>query len=321
MSSLLSPTRAARRSRLADRLWSWLTRGSGILVLALLVGIFGELTLGAWPALRSFGLGFFTSQSWNPVTEEFGGLTSIYGTLVTSALALALAVPVSFGIAFFLAELCPGWLKRPLGTAVELLATIPSIVYGMWGLFVFAPFLSEHVQPRLTAWTEGIPGLEVLFGGPPIGIGLFTASLILAIMILPLVASVMRDVFEAVPATLKESAYALGATTWEVVWKVVVPHTRVGLVGAAVLGLGRALGETMAVTFVIGNAHNVSPSLFLPGGTISSTLANEFTEAVSEIHTSSLLALGWALFVLTAVVLAASRLMLRRLARQEAARP
>ena len=311
---------AHRRHRLADRLWVGATRLSGIAVLALLLAILVALAIGALPALRRFGAGFLTTQAWNPVTEEFGAVAAVFGTLVTSALALLLAVPVGFGIALFVTEICPGWLKRPIGTAIELLAAIPSIVYGMWGLFVLAPRLSESVQPWLTEHLGVLPGIGALFQGPPMGIGMLTAGLILAIMILPFVAAVMRDVFETVPATLKESAYALGATTWEVVRRIVVPHTRVGALGGILLGLGRALGETMAVTFVIGNAHAVHASLLMPGTTISATLANEFTEATGEIHTSALIALGLVLFVITTIVLALSRFMLRRLARGEGLR-
>jgi phosphate transport system permease protein len=290
------------------------------LVLVAVFGMLAALLDGAWPALRAFGPEFLARKDWNPVTGEFGALAPLYGTVVTSAIALLLGVPVSFGIALVITELAPRWLKRPIGVAIELLAAIPSIIYGMWGLFVFAPFFAAHVQPSLTARLGGIPGLGALFQGPPMGIGMLTAGLILSIMIIPFMAAVMRDVFETVPAALRESAYALGATTWEVVWRVVLPYTRVGVMGGVMLGLGRALGETMAVTFVIGNAHDVNSSLFMPGNTISSTLANEFTEAVSPLYTSSLLALALVLFVLTFVVLVAARLMLLKLGAREGVR-
>lgn len=316
----LAGRRRWRDGRSADRLWAGVTAAAGVALVALFAGLVGSLTVGALPALRAFGAGFAFSEAWNPVTEEFGALASLTGTVVTSLLALALAVPVAFGIAVFLSKLCPAALRRPLGIAIELLAAIPSIVYGMWGLFVFAPFLAEHVQPPMTRLIGGLPLVGRLFDGPPIGIGVFTAGLILAVMVLPLIAAVMRDALEATPPLLAESAYALGATTWEVVWKVAVPHARAGLFGAVVLGLGRALGETMAVTFVIGNAHRLNASLFLPGSTISSTLANEFAEATGELHTASLVALGWILFILTALVISLSRILLRRLARRDGAR-
>jgi phosphate transport system permease protein len=285
-------------------------------VIAMLLVLF----VGAWPALRTFGARFLTHKDWNPVTNEFGALAPLYGTIVTSAIALVVGVPVSFGIALVITELAPRWLKRPIGVAIELLAAIPSIIYGMWGLFVFAPMFAAHVQPWLTARLGPVPLLGALFSGPPMGIGMLTAGIILAIMVIPFMAAVMRDVFETVPAALRESAYAVGATTWEVVWKVVLPYTRVGVVGGIMLGLGRALGETMAVTFVIGNAHDINLSLFMPGNTISSTLANEFTEAVNPLYTSSLLALALVLFLLTLLVLVAARLMLRKLATREGAR-
>jgi len=283
-------------------------------VLGLVVGIVLRLARGAAPALERFGPGFLISSEWNAVRERFGALVPIVGTLVTSALAMAIAVPVSFGIAVFVTELAPGFLRRPVATAIELLAAIPSIIYGMWGLFCFAPFLADYVEPWLTSHLGGLPMVGALFQGPPMGIGVFTAGLILAIMVIPFVSSVMRDVFEVVPAELKESAYALGATTWEVLRQVVLPYTRVGVMRGVLLGLGRALGETMAVTFVIGNAHSLSASLFMPGNTISSALANEFTEAVGELYTSSLVALGLTLFGITFAVLALAQLLLRRLA-------
>lgn len=309
--------RTTRSGALADRLFRGLTRLLALLVLVVVFAILASLLAGAWPALKKFGPGFLVSTAWNPVTENFGGAVAIYGTLVTSAIALLIAVPVSFGIALFITELAPRWLKRPIGIAIELLAAIPSIIYGMWGLFVFAPLFADHVQGWVTDHVGDWPLVGVLFQGPPMGIGLFTAGLILAIMVIPFITAVMRDVFEIVPPVLKESAYGLGATTWEVVWSVVLPYTRVGVVGGIMLGLGRALGETMAVTFVIGNANEISNSLFMPGNTISSTLANEFTEAVGQTYTSSLIALGLILFLITVVVLALARLLLLRLANRQ----
>jgi phosphate transport system permease protein len=268
---------------------------------------------GSLPAIREFGFGFLISQRWNPVTENFGALAPIYGTLVTSFIAMLIAVPVGLMIAMFLTELCPQWLRRPIGIAIELLAGIPSIIYGIWGLFVFAPFLQATLQPALISTFGEIPILGALFEGPPYGIGMLTAGLILAIMVLPFVTSISRDVFEAVPPVLKEAAYGLGCTTWEVVRNVVLPYTRVGVIGGIMLGLGRALGETMAVTFVIGNAHKIQASLLAPGTTISATIANEFTEAVGDLYTSSLIALGLILFVITFIVLSCARYMLLRL--------
>ncbi len=296
------------------------TRFFALLVFFSVVGILISLLIGAWPAMSKFGPSFLWSKEWNPVTEHFGGAVAIFGTLVSSLIALIIAVPVSFGIALFITELAPNWLKRPVGIAVELLAAIPSIIYGMWGLFVFAPLFADHVQPWVTDHTADLPILGPLFDGPPMGIGMFTAGLILAIMITPFIAAVMRDVFEIVPGVLKESAYGLGATTWEVVRNVVLPYTRVGVVGGIMLGLGRALGETMAVTFVIGNAHDLSASLFMPGNTISSVLANEFTEAVGETYTSSLIYLGLLLFLITFVVLALAKLLLLRMSRRSGTR-
>jgi phosphate transport system permease protein len=266
--------------------------------------------------LSAFGWHFLATDSWNPVTEKFGALAPIYGTLVTSAIAMLIGIPVAFGVAVFITELCPVWLKRPLGTVIELLAAIPSIIYGIWGLFVFAPFMQSYVQPAIIETLGAVPGIGALFGGPPLGIGVLTAGLILGIMVLPFISAVMRDVFETVPAILKESAYGLGATTWEVMWQVVLPYTRVGVVGGIMLGLGRALGETMAVTFVIGNAHRIQSSILAPGTTISATLANEFTEAVGELYLSSLFALGFILFVITFIVLAFAKLMLIKLEKQ-----
>lgn len=305
------------RFRIQDMLFRGATRIFAFIVLALLIGIIITLVIGSIPAMTAFGPGFLTSTTWNPVTEEFGALVPIYGTLVTSAIALLIGIPVSFGIALFLTELSPNWLKRPLGIAVELLAGIPSIIYGMWGLFVFAPLFADHVQPWLIEKLGPLPIFGPLFQGAPMGIGMFTAGLILAIMVIPFIASVIRDVFEIVPPLLKESAYALGATTWEVVWNVVLPYTKIGVMGGIMLGLGRALGETMAITFVIGNAYQLSTSLFMPGNTISSALANEFTEADGVLYTSALVELGLILFFITFVVLALSKLLLLRLSRQE----
>jgi phosphate transport system permease protein len=303
----------AHRQRLQDSWFHLVCLFFALLVLVLLGGIILSLIDGALPALRQFGPGFVTAEVWNPVTERFGALAPIYGTLVTSAIAMLVGVPVSFGIALFMTELCPLWLKRPLGIAIELLAGIPSIIYGIWGLFVLAPFMQSTVQPFLIGTLGHLPGLGFLFKGPPYGIGILTAGLILSIMVLPFISSVMRDVFETVPPILKESAYGLGATTWEVVWKVVLPYSRIGVTGGIMLGLGRALGETMAVTFVIGNAHRISGSLLAPGTTISASIANEFTEAVGEMYTSSLIALGLLLFVITFFVLACAKLMLLRM--------
>jgi phosphate transport system permease protein len=304
------------KERLGERIFRAATLVAALLVLFLLGGVIIALVQGSWPALSTFRLGFITSEIWNPVTEKFGALAPIYGTLVTSLLAMLVAVPLSFGIAIFLTELAPAWLKRPVGTAIELLAAVPSIIYGIWGLFVFAPLLQQHVQPWLIDTLGPIPVIGNLFQGPPFGIGIFTAGLILAIMVLPFISAVIRDVFETVPDVLKESAYGLGATTWEVIWKVVVPYWRAGITGGVMLGLGRALGETMAVTFVIGNAHRVSASIIAPGTTISAAIANEFTEAVGDLYTSSLIALGVLLFVITFAVIAAARLMLMRLNRK-----
>lgn len=307
----------ARRQQLIDRLFFHTTRGFAVLVLALLGGIMLSLIIGAWPSIEKFGLGFFGSTDWDPVEEHFGALVPVYGTLVTSIIALLIAVPVSFGIAIFLTELCPDWLRRPLGIAVELLAGIPSIIYGMWGLFVFAPFFADHVQPWLTENAVDWPLVGALFEGPPIGIGLFTAGLVLAIMIIPFITSVMRDVFETVPAMLKESAFGLGATTWEVVRYVILPYTKAGVIGGVMLGLGRALGETMAVTFIIGNSNLLERGLFQPGNSIASTIANEFAEAAGKLHPAALMELGLLLFFITFVVLSCAKLLLRGLQRQE----
>jgi phosphate transport system permease protein len=301
------------RLRFDDTLFRHLTRAAAILVLIILSGVIISLIGGSLPALQAFGFNFLIEQRWNPVTEKFGALAPIYGTLVTSFIAMLIAVPLGLLIALFLTELCPTWLRRPIGIAIELLAGIPSIIYGIWGLFVFAPFLQRTLQPALIDWLDGVPVLSMLFEGPPYGIGMLTASLILAIMVLPFITSISRDVFEAVPPVLKEAAYGVGCTTWEVVYHVVLPYARVGVIGGVMLGLGRALGETMAVTFVIGNAHKISASVLAPGTTISATIANEFTEAVGDLYTSSLIALGLILFVITFIVLAAARLLLLRL--------
>jgi phosphate transport system permease protein len=302
-----------RRLQLGDAFYFHLTRTAAITVLVILGGIIISLFDGSWLALRTFGLNFLLVDTWNPVTEKFGAIAPIYGTLVTSFVAMLIAVPVGLFIALFLTELCPMWLRRPIGIAIELLAGIPSIIYGIWGLFVFAPFLQQYVQPFLISVFGEIPVFSTLFAGPPYGIGILTAGLILAIMVLPFITSISRDVFTAVPPVLKEAAYGLGCTTWEVVRHVVLPYARVGVIGGVMLGLGRALGETMAVTFVIGNAHRISGSLLAPGTTISATIANEFTEAVGDLYTSALIALGLILFVITFIVLAAARYMLMRL--------
>jgi phosphate transport system permease protein len=302
-----------RRFRLTDAIFRNLTRSAAILVLVMLGGVILSLIEGSVPSMRAFGFGFLTSESWNPVTEKFGALSPIYGTLVTSAIAMLIATPIGIGIAIFLTEICPENLRRPVGVAIELLAGIPSIIYGIWGLFVFAPFLQTTLQPLLINTLGNVPGLQTLFAGPPYGIGILTASIVLAIMVLPFVASISRDVFMTVPSVLKEAAYGVGCTKWEVVRKVVIPYTRIGVIGGFMLGLGRALGETMAVTFVIGNAHKITGSLLAPGTTISASIANEFTEADGVLYTSSLIQLGLILFGITFVVLAISRLMLMRI--------
>jgi phosphate transport system permease protein len=314
------PPPRATRAQWGDTLFEGITRLFALVVLGSLAAILVALAISAWPALEKFGPAFFFTNVWNPVKSEFGGLAPIYGTLVTSLIALAIGVPVSFGIAIFLTEMCPPVLKRPLGTAVELLAAIPSIIYGMWGLFIFAPWFADHIQPGLMASLGKLPVVGALFQGAPSGIGLMTAGIILSVMVIPFIASVMRDVFDVVPPVLKESAYGLGATTWEVVWNVVLPYTRVGVIGGIMLGLGRALGETMAVTFVIGNAYRISAGLFDPGNSIASALANEFNEAADPLHRASLIALGLVLFVLTFIVLACSRMLISRLAKGEGAR-
>jgi len=308
--------RVLTKLRVTDTAFHLITRAAAIGVLIILGGVILSLFSGALPALREFGLSFVTEQRWNPVTEKFGALAPIYGTVVTSFIAMAIAVPLGLLITLFLTELCPMWLRRPIGIAIELLAGIPSIIYGIWGLFVFAPFLQRTLQPALIDLFGPIPILSDVFAGPPYGIGMLTAGLILAIMVLPFITSVSRDVFEAVPPVLKEAAYGLGCTTYEVVRYVVLPYTRVGVIGGVMLGLGRALGETMAVTFVIGNAHRISSSVLAPGTTISATIANEFTEAVGDLYTSALIALGLILFVITFIVLAAARYLLLRIERR-----
>ncbi|WP_407067982.1 phosphate ABC transporter permease subunit PstC [Leptothrix discophora] len=310
--------RPVNRMRWADGVFALLAQGSAWLTLALLAGILGSLVFGAMPAIREYGLSFLWTAEWDPVQNRYGGLVMIYGTLMTSIIALLIAVPVSFGIALFLTELSPGWLKRPLGIAVELLAAVPSIVYGMWGLLIFGPVLATYVQQPLQALTQGVPYLGALFSGPPVGIGIFSAGVILAIMIIPFIASVMRDVFEVTPPMLKESAYGLGSTTWEVVSRVVLPYTKTGVVGGIMLGLGRALGETMAVTFVIGNMNQLnSLSVFEAANSITSALANEFAEAAEGLHQASLIYLGLVLFFITFVVLSLSKILLAQLKKGE----
>ena len=311
-----SRTKVLDRLRLGDAIFRHLTRAAAIGVLLLLSGVIVSLIQGSLPALETFGFGFLVSERWNPVTENFGALPAIYGTIVTSFIAMLIAVPVGLMIAFFLTELCPQWLRRPIGIAIELLAGIPSIIYGIWGLFIFAPFLQATLQPFLINTLGHAPVIGAVFAGPPYGIGMLTSGLILAIMVLPFVTSITRDVFEAVPIVLKEAAYGLGCTRWEVVRNVVLPYARVGVIGGIMLGLGRALGETMAVTFVIGNAHRISASVLAPGTTISATIANEFTEAVGDLYTSALIALGLILFVITFIVLAIARYMLMRIERR-----
>ena len=312
------PKKPLLSGTMADKLFGFLAKSAAVLTLALLFGILASLVVGAWPAITEYGLGFLTSTTWDPVKNEYGGLVMIYGTVVTSIIALLIAVPVSFGIALFLTELSPSWLKRPLGTAIELLAAVPSIVYGMWGLMVFAPILAKYVQQPLQAMFSGVPLLGTLVSGAPVGIGLLSAGIILAIMIIPFIASVMRDVFDVTPPLLKESAYGLGATTWEVISKVVLPYTKTGVIGGIMLGLGRALGETMAVTFVIGNMNQLnSLSLFEAANSITSALANEFAEAGEGLHQASLIYLGLVLFFITFVVLSMSKLLLSQLKKSE----
>jgi phosphate transport system permease protein len=293
-----------------------MTLGAALLVVAIFAGIMISLISGAWLALRTFGWSFLTTSVWNPVTEKFGAFAAIYGTVVSSAIAMLIAVPLGIGIAIFLTELCPRPLKRPVGIAIELLAGVPSIIYGIWGLFVFAPYFQQHVEPFIISLFGNTPFLQDIFAGPPYGIGTFTASLILSIMILPFISAVTRDVFETVPPMLKEAAYGVGCTTWEVMSRIVLPFARSGVVGGSMLALGRALGETMAVTFVIGNAHHINESLLAPGTTISATIANEFSEALGDLYVSSLVALGLILFAITFIVLAVAQIMLKSLERR-----
>jgi phosphate transport system permease protein len=313
----VGPVEGEHRSRADFRHDAWfrlLLKGCALLVLAALLGAAFSTLWGGREVLFGQGLHFLTSTEWNPVTDTYGALAPVFGTLVTSVIALVLAVPAAFGIALFLTEIAPTWLRGPVGTAIELLASIPSIIYGMWGLFVFVPFMAR-IEPALSETLGRVPLAGKLFQGPPIGLGLLTAGIVLSVMILPFICSVMREVFRAVPARLKESAHALGSTTWEVVWDIVLPYTRSAVIGGIFLGLGRALGETMAVTFVLGNAYDITGSLLMPGTSISSSIANEFNEAVGT-HRSALIALGFLLFVVTFVVLLIARLMLRRLARR-----
>jgi len=316
-----NPESSRRASQLPDLVFGVLAKGAAWVTLGLLAGILLSLLLGAWPAIEKYGLGFLTRSVWDPVQQDYGGLVMIYGTLATSLIALLIAVPVSFGIALFLTEMSPAWLKRPLGTAIELLAAVPSIVYGMWGLLVFGPILAKYVQIPLQALFKGVPYLGALVSGPPVGIGILSAGIILAIMIIPFIASVMRDVFEVTPPLLKESAYGLGCTTWEVVSRVVLPYTKAGVVGGIMLGLGRAIGETMAITFVIGNMNQLdSLSVFQAANSITSALANEFAEAADGLHQASLIYLGLILFFITFVVLSLSKLLLRQLRKSEGTR-
>jgi phosphate transport system permease protein len=305
------------RDHAADRGFRWLVTGAGLFVLAALAAAALSMLWGGREALHRFGLGFFVSKAWDPVGQQFGALVPIYGTLVTALIAMLIAVPVSFGIAMFLTEIAPKWLRGPVGAAIELLAGIPSIIYGMWGLFVLVPVLAEHVYPWIGSRLGRLPLAGTLFSGPPLGLGMLTAGLVLAVMVIPFIASVMREVFLTVPTRLKESSYALGSTRWEVVWDVVLPYTRSAVIGGVFLGLGRALGETMAVTFVLGNAHELTASLLMPGNSIAATIANEFAEADGDLYRSALILLGFVLFIVTFVVLAAARLMLRRLQKRE----
>jgi len=307
-----------RNNALMDALFRNLTRAFALLVFSLLAGILVSLVIGSLPSIEKFGLRFFVNDNWDPVQEDFGALVPIVGTLATSAIALAIAIPVSFGIAIFLTELSPVWLRRPLGTAIEMLSAIPSIIYGMWGLFIFAPVFQAHVQPLMARTLGNIPGVKIFFSGPPMGIGVLTAGIILAVMVIPFITAVMRDVFELVPPMLKESAYGLGSTTWEVVRRVVLPFTKVGVIGGIMLGLGRALGETMAVTFVIGNTNQLnSLSVFEAANSITSALANEFAEAGAGMHQAALMYLGLVLFFITFVVLSLSKLLLQRMQKSE----
>ena len=315
-SAVIVEARSLRDAR-AERVFKALVAGAGWLVLILLFGAALSMLWGGREAFSTFGFGFLTSSEWDPVQHKFGALVPIYGTLVTALIAMIIAVPVSFGIALFLTEVAPSWMRGPVAAGIELLAGIPSIIYGMWGLFVFVPFMAAHVIPWLNAHLGHWWIIGPLFTGPPLGIGMLTAGIVLAIMVIPFISSVMRDVFLTVPPRLKESAYALGSTTWEVAWDIVLPYTRTAVIGGIFLGLGRALGETMAVTFVLGNAHQLTASLLLPGNSIAATLANEFTEADSDIYLSSLIALGFLLFVVTFIVLAMAKYMLMQLAKRQ----
>jgi len=319
MNAIALPARTARdaRDHAADRGFRWLVTAAGLLVLAALAAAALSMLWGGREALHRFGAGFFFSKAWDPVGQQFGALVPIYGTLVTALIAMLIAVPVSFGIAMFLTEIAPKWMRGAVGAAIELLAGIPSIIYGMWGLFVLVPVLAEHVYPWIDSHLGRWPLVGTLFSGPPLGLGMLTAGLVLAVMVIPFIASVMREVFLTVPTRLKESAYALGSTRWEVVWDVVLPYTRSAVIGGVFLGLGRALGETMAVTFVLGNAHELTASLLMPGNSIAATIANEFAEADGDLYRSALILLGFVLFIVTFVVLAAARLMLRRLQKRE----
>ena len=312
-----APLGRVRTRGSGDRIFRALVAAAAGFVLVSLVAAALSMLAGGLPAFQKFGVGFLTRSVWNPVTHEFGALVPIYGTIVTSVISMLIAVPVSFGIALFLTEVAPLWLRQPIAAAIELLAGIPSIIYGMWGLFVFVPFMSDRIEPWISSHLGELPGIGVLFSGPPLGIGMLTAGIILAIMVVPFISSVMRDVFALVPASLREAAFALGSTRWEVVWGVVLPYTRTAVIGGIFLGLGRALGETMAVTFVLGNAHDFNPSLLMPSTSIAATIANEFTEADSPIYVSALIALGFLLFVVTFIVLAIAKLMLLRIERRQ----
>jgi phosphate transport system permease protein len=321
-SGMLDPRMMAvvKKQRIQDFLFHKVTMLFAIFVLVAMAAIMISLMFSAWPAFQKFGISFIWTEEWDIINEDFGAAIAIYGTLISSFIALLIAVPLAFGIALFLTEMCPVWLRRPLGTAIELLAAVPSIIYGMFGLFIFAPLFADYIQPALAATLGQIPGLGILFSGAFNGIGILCAGLILAMMILPFIASVMRDVFEIVPPVLKESAYGIGCTTWEVVRNVVLPYTKTGVIGGIMLGLGRALGETMAVTFVIGNAHKLKASLFAPGNSIASTLANEFGEAEIGAHYSSLFLLGLALFAITFIVLSLAKIMLMRMEANQGAK-
>jgi len=315
LADLTARVETARRAGAGDFRFRLTAKLAALLVLLIFAGVIGSLVIGAIPAIQAFGFGFIFDQAWRPTREHFGALAPIYGTLVTSTIAMLIALPVGIGVAIFLTEMCPRPLRRPIGIAIELLAGIPSIIYGIWGLFVFAPWFQTHVQEPVINAVGNVPVLGTLFGGTAFGIGIFTAGLILSIMILPFISAVTRDVLETVPSVLKEASYGLGSTSWEVMWKVCLPFCSTGVVGAAMLALGRALGETMAVTFVIGNAHKIDPSLFAPGTSISATIANEFTEATTPLYTASLIELGLVLFVITFIVLSCAQLMLMRLER------